>query len=44
MITGFRGNLRLNFYTTQGEVYPGGLMKKEYNLNINAMIVKIDVK
>ena len=33
-MTGFRGNLKLKIWNSQGEVYPGGLMKKEYNLNI----------
>ena len=33
-MTGFRGNLKLKIWNSQGEVYPGGLMKKEYNLTI----------
>ena len=31
-MTGFRGNLKLNSFNSQGEVHPGGDMKKEYTI------------
>ena len=34
-MTGFRGNLKLNSLNAQGELYPGGTMKKEYTLKVN---------